>query len=132
MVVILPQGTIPRGPAFFDTELRGRTGAARLAKATGAPVVPVGIWGTERVWPRSSRVPNIATLAHPPKVRVRVGRPLDLSGPDAAKETQRLMGAITALLPKEARKQPRAHARGAARRRIRRDAPTRTSATRDK
>ncbi len=104
VVVILPQGTIPRGPAFFDPELRGRTGAARLAKATGVPVVPIGIWGTERVWPRSSRVPNMTTLGHPPKVRVRVGRPMDLSGPDAAKETERLMSAITALLPKEARK----------------------------
>lgn len=104
VVVILPQGTIPRGPAFFETDLRGRTGAARLAKATGAPVVPIGIWGTERVWPRSSRVPNVANLTHPPKVRVKVGRTLDLSGPDAATETERLMSAITALLPKEARK----------------------------
>ena len=102
--MILPQGTIPRGPAFFDPQLRGRTGAARLAQATGAPVVPIGIWGTERVWPRSSRVPNVANLTHPPKVRVRVGRSIDLSGPDAAAETDRLMGAITALLPKEARK----------------------------
>ncbi len=104
VVVILPQGTIPRGPAFFDRELRGRTGAARLAKATGAPVVPIGIWGTERVWPRSSRVPNMTNLTHPPKVRVRVGRPLDVNGTDAAEETTRLMSAITALLPKEARK----------------------------
>jgi len=104
VVVILPQGTIPRGPAFFDPQLRGRTGAARLAQATDAPVVPIGIWGTERVWPRSSRVPNMANLTHPPKVRVRVGRSIDLSGPDAGAETDRLMGAITSLLPKEARK----------------------------
>jgi putative phosphoserine phosphatase/1-acylglycerol-3-phosphate O-acyltransferase len=104
VVVILPQGTIPRGPAFFDRELRGRTGAARLAKATGAPVVPVGIWGTEQVWPRSSRVPNMTNLTHPPNVRVKVGRPLDLNGTDAAQETARLMSAIASLLPKEARK----------------------------
>ncbi len=104
VVVILPQGTIPRGPAFFDTQLRGRTGAARLARETGVPVVPVGIWGTERVWPRSARVPNMANLAHPPKVRVRIGRSLDISGSDAHDETERLMSAISALLPKEARK----------------------------
>jgi 1-acyl-sn-glycerol-3-phosphate acyltransferase len=30
----------------------GRTGAARVALATGAPVVPVGIWGTQVRWPR--------------------------------------------------------------------------------
>jgi putative phosphoserine phosphatase/1-acylglycerol-3-phosphate O-acyltransferase len=103
VVVILPQGTIPRGHAFFEPELRGRTGVARLAQATGAPVVPVGIWNTEKVWPRSSRLPEACNLSNPPKVRVRVGRPLDLTGPDAAGETARLMVAISALLPKAAR-----------------------------
>jgi putative phosphoserine phosphatase / 1-acylglycerol-3-phosphate O-acyltransferase len=104
VVIILPQGTIPRGPAFFETELKGRTGTARLAFATGAPVVPIGIWGTERIWPRSSRVPNVLKVFRPPKVRVRVGRPLTLSGPDAVAETERLMDAISARLPKAARK----------------------------
>ena len=33
VVAIMPQGTIPRGQAFFDTELKGRWGAARLAAA---------------------------------------------------------------------------------------------------
>ena len=55
MVALMPQGTIPRGPSFFDPELKGRWGAARLAAMTKAPVVPVGLWGTEKVWPRSSR-----------------------------------------------------------------------------
>ena len=59
VVIVLPQGTIPRGEAFFDPVLVGQTGAARLAAETGAPVVPIGLWGTERVWPRSSRVPNM-------------------------------------------------------------------------
>ena len=31
LVAIMPQGTIPRGPAFFDPVLKGRWGAARLA-----------------------------------------------------------------------------------------------------
>jgi putative phosphoserine phosphatase / 1-acylglycerol-3-phosphate O-acyltransferase len=104
VVVVLPQGTIPRGPEFFDPQLRGKTGTARLAQMTGAPVVPIGIWGTERVWPRSSRLPNMLAIGHPPKVKVRVGRRLDLSGPDAVEETARLMGAISALLPKKARR----------------------------
>ena len=33
---------------------KGRWGAARLAQMTGAPIIPVGMWGTEKVWPRSS------------------------------------------------------------------------------
>ncbi|HXW32243.1 MAG TPA: HAD-IB family hydrolase, partial [Acidimicrobiales bacterium] len=50
VVVVLPQGTIPRGRDFFEPVLRGKTGTARLAASTGAPVVPIGIWGSERVW----------------------------------------------------------------------------------
>ncbi len=37
VVMVLPQGTIPRGEAFFDPALVGKTGTARLAAATGAP-----------------------------------------------------------------------------------------------
>ena len=87
VVVILPQGTIPRGPAFFDPVLVGKTGVARLAAATGVPVVPVGVWGTEQVWPRSSRVPDMIALLHPPRVEVRVGDPLSLAGDDAVADT---------------------------------------------
>ena len=68
VVAIMPQGTIPRGPAFFDPELKGRWGAARLAQLTKAPVIPIGLWGTERVWPRSSRLPNVLNVADPPTV----------------------------------------------------------------
>ena len=49
VVVVLPQGTIPRGRKFFDPVLKGKTGTARLAAMTGAPVIPVGLWGTEHV-----------------------------------------------------------------------------------
>lgn len=101
-VVILPQGTIPRGDDFFDPVLRGRTGTARLAAMTGAPVVPVGLWGTERVWPRSSRVPNVLNLLHPPKVVVRVGEPVKPVPDDPVKHTEAIMEAISALLPDEA------------------------------
>jgi putative phosphoserine phosphatase / 1-acylglycerol-3-phosphate O-acyltransferase len=105
VVIILPEGTIPRGEAFFDPKLRGKTGTARLAISTGAPVVPVGLWGTERVWPRSSRLPDVTAVKNPPKIRVRVGWPLDLSGPDAVEDTERLMEEISARLPKAARLQ---------------------------
>lgn len=35
--------------------LRFHRGVARLSLATGAPVVPVGLWGTQARWPRSGR-----------------------------------------------------------------------------
>jgi putative phosphoserine phosphatase/1-acylglycerol-3-phosphate O-acyltransferase len=105
-LVLLPQGTIPRGAAFFDPVLRGKTGAARLAAATGAPVVPVGLWNTEAVWPRSSRLPKVTNLVSPPTVRARVGEPvagLARGAGDAVADTERIMAAVAALLPDEAR-----------------------------
>lgn len=105
LVAMMPQGTIPRGPAFFDPVLKGRWGVARLAAMTGAPVIPVGLWGTEEVWPRSERLPNFLALRHPPTVTVRVGKAVPgLTGKSVDADTKRIMTAITKLLPPEARK----------------------------
>ncbi|NLV54607.1 MAG: HAD-IB family hydrolase [Acidimicrobiales bacterium] len=103
LVALMPQGTIPRGRAFYDPELRGRWGAAKLAKLSRAPVIPIGLWGTEQVWPRSSRLPDVTAVGHPPTVRVRIGPPVDLKyrSPDA--DTKRIMAAIVDLLPAVAR-----------------------------
>ena len=104
LVAILPQGTIPRGPAFFDPELKGRWGAARLAAETLVPVVPIGLWGTERVWPRSERLPRIWNVTSPPTVTIRVGDPVELKYRSAQADTRRIMAAIVDLLPAEARR----------------------------
>ena len=96
-----PQGTIPRGPAFFDPVLKGRWGAARLAAMSGAPVIPVGIWGTEAVWPRNSRLPRVGLDR--PRVQVNVGPPVALGRQDPDEDTTAIMAAIVALLPPEAR-----------------------------
>jgi putative phosphoserine phosphatase/1-acylglycerol-3-phosphate O-acyltransferase len=101
MVTMMPEGTIPRGPAFFRKPT-GRWGAARLAQMTGAPVIPVGLWGTELVWPRSSRLPNVRNLADPPTVRIRVGEPVRLVGRSLEADTRRIMAAIVELLPADA------------------------------
>ncbi|MET7750904.1 lysophospholipid acyltransferase family protein [Micromonospora sp. NPDC005367] len=73
-VVIYPEGTTSREPDLWP--MRGKTGAARLALATGAPVVPVAMWGPERIFdPRTSR------LSLRPRIPVTVvaGPPIDLS-----------------------------------------------------
>jgi putative phosphoserine phosphatase/1-acylglycerol-3-phosphate O-acyltransferase len=103
LIAIAPQGTIPRGLAFFEPELVGRPGAAQLAAMTKVPVIPAAVWGSEHVWPRSSRVPHVWNVLDPPLVRVRVGPPvaLELDSPEA--DTRRIIGAITDLLPPEAR-----------------------------
>src|SRR4051812_46738069 len=80
VIALMPQGTIPRGEAFFEPVLEGKTGAARLAAETGAPVFPMGVWGTELVWPRSSKLPKVANVLRPPEVSVTVGPPVALTG----------------------------------------------------
>ena len=102
MVAIMPQGTIPRGPAFFDPKLKGRWGAARLAQMTDATVIPIGLWGTEKVWPRSARVPNVLNVTDAPTVLATVGDPVELKGKNLDKDTKRIMKAIRKLLPPEA------------------------------
>jgi putative phosphoserine phosphatase/1-acylglycerol-3-phosphate O-acyltransferase len=105
LVALMPQGTIPRGRAFFEPELEGRWGAARLAAMTGAPVIPLGLWGTERVWPRNARLPNVTNVVSPPLVSVNVGPPVeDLTGDDLDADTRRIMDAIVDLLPPEAKR----------------------------
>ena len=76
---------------------------ARLAALTGAPVIPLGLWGTEQVWPRSARTPDFTLVRHPPTVTVRVGQPLPLSLTNAKADTVTLMTAISALLPAASR-----------------------------
>ncbi|MEM9131299.1 MAG: HAD-IB family hydrolase [Actinomycetota bacterium] len=103
LLAVFPQGTIPRGEAFFDPQLTGRAGAVRLALATGTPLVPVGVWGTERAWPRNAKLPYLMNLAEPPTVRLRVGDPYHPDGDDLDALTAELMARIVDLLPAEAR-----------------------------
>ena len=99
-----------RGESFFSPILKGKTGTARLAAATGAVVVPIGLWGTEKVWARSARMPDFTLVRHPPRVSITVGHPLVLSGTDAKADTAAIMAAISTLLPEEswARHEPTA------------------------
>jgi putative phosphoserine phosphatase/1-acylglycerol-3-phosphate O-acyltransferase len=103
LIMIAPEGTIPRGPAFFEPELKGRWGTARLAHATKVPVIPVGLWGTEKVWPRNQRLPTLRFPRGAPRVTARVGPPVALAHDDVDADTQRIMSAIAGLLPPEAR-----------------------------
>jgi len=102
-VVILPQGTIPRGEDFFKAKLHGFTGAVRLAQMTGASILPVGLWGTEHVWPRNQRLPSIDVVGRRPAVSIAIGEPYTVtkrSKPKAA--TAKMMQRIVALLPDDA------------------------------
>ena len=55
------------------------------------------------MWPRSAKIPNVFNLTNPPEIRIRVGRPVTLAYDDIRADTERVMEAIMALLPPEAR-----------------------------
>src|SRR5262245_2326861 len=67
---IYPEGTRSRDGRLY----RGRTGVAHLALTSGAPVVPVGIQGTENLQPVGTTIPRLA------RVTVRFGDPLRFEG----------------------------------------------------
>lgn len=108
---IFPQGTIPRGEKFYEPVLFGKTGAVRLALETGAPIIPVALWDTERIWPRSSRVPGVVELATRVPTYARVGKPINVKLAASKREdkaelgrlTDKLMASISALLPADVR-----------------------------
>jgi 1-acyl-sn-glycerol-3-phosphate acyltransferase len=68
-----PLAIYPEGTRSRDGRLhKGHTGVAQLALMSGAPVVPVGLVGTDRVQPVGARVPRPFR-----RIAVRFGRPLD-------------------------------------------------------
>ncbi len=94
-VALYPEGTRSTDGRLY----KGRTGVAFLALQTGAPVVPVGLIGTDSVMPVGAKMPS---LKH--RVTVRFGKPLDLAhhGPADSGKARRLatddiMSAIHAL-----------------------------------
>lgn len=101
VVAIYPEGTITRDPAAWP--MSGRTGAVRVALATGRPLVPVMQWGPQAIlWPYTKK-PHILPRK---TIHVRVGPPVDLSdleGKEVTEEllrtaTDRLMDALTAMM----------------------------------
>jgi 1-acyl-sn-glycerol-3-phosphate acyltransferase len=51
---LFPEGHVNEDP--FGALQRIRSGLTRLAIPTGAPVIPVGIWGTQALWPREGLI----------------------------------------------------------------------------
>ncbi len=101
VVTIYPEGTITRDPAAWP--MSGRTGAVRVALATGRPLVPVMQWGPQDVlWPYSKKL----RLFPRKTIHVRVGDPVDLSdlaGRELTEElldtaTNRLIDTLTAMM----------------------------------
>jgi 1-acyl-sn-glycerol-3-phosphate acyltransferase len=97
-------GIHPEGSRSTDGRLhRGRTGVARLALSTQAPVVPVALTGTENLLPEGAKVPRRRPVS------VRFGEPLSFrryagmekSLPVLRSVTDEIMYAISELSDQE-------------------------------
>ncbi|MFC0032079.1 lysophospholipid acyltransferase family protein [Micromonospora chaiyaphumensis] len=103
VVLVYPEGRIGLDPGMWPE--RGKTGAARLAFAADAAVVPVAQWGSHEVVPYRAPRGMLRGLARAvrrrPVIRVRFGAPVLLRDlhpgtPGAARRaTDRIIDAIT-------------------------------------
>jgi 1-acyl-sn-glycerol-3-phosphate acyltransferase len=83
-------GIYPEGTRSLDGYIHeGKTGVARLALLTGAPVIPVGMRGTFEAMPKGQHVPI------PKKVDIYFGPPMDFSRFKGLNENRELTQRIT-------------------------------------
>ncbi len=89
-VVVYPEGTLTRDPDLWP--MVGKSGAARLALATGAPVIPLGHWGAQDLlYPYASR-PKLFPRPH---ITMKAGDPVPLDDLRALPQTPQVVNATT-------------------------------------
>jgi 1-acyl-sn-glycerol-3-phosphate acyltransferase len=98
---VYPEGTLTRDKDYWP--MVGKTGIARLAILSKAPVIPCAQWGAQALLPAYSKIPRIWKRT---SVTVEAGPPLDFSqwhgkaeDPEALVEaTEYVMSCLTKML----------------------------------
>ncbi len=89
VVLVYPESTVTSNPDF--SPMRGKTGVARLALASGVPVIPVAVWGSAPVWQRDGK----RNLKFGRPIWVKAGPPLDLSQYEDRAEDPEVLRQVT-------------------------------------
>jgi 1-acyl-sn-glycerol-3-phosphate acyltransferase len=92
-VIFYPEATVTRDPDKWP--MVSKTGVARLALETGAPVIPIAHWGAERILPYGSFVPRFLPRK---TVKIVAGPPVDLSEFAGQAPTTQVLRAVTAKI----------------------------------
>lgn len=100
-VVVYPEGTITRDPGAWP--MTGKSGAARIALATGCPVIPIGQWGAQELLAPYAKKPDLFPRK---RIRMIVGDPVplddlleqDVTPPVVQQATARIMAAVVSLV----------------------------------
>jgi 1-acyl-sn-glycerol-3-phosphate acyltransferase len=98
-IAVAPEGTRSRKPGLQE----GHDGAAYLASRTGAVIVPVAVWGHEKVFDalkRFRRADVFVVLCPPIRLPPEAAR---ARTPDLHGYTQQIMTAIARVMPEEYR-----------------------------
>jgi 1-acyl-sn-glycerol-3-phosphate acyltransferase len=112
MIAMFPEGTLTRDPDLWP--MVARTGAARLALESGAPVIPVAQWGAHLLLPPYSKKPDLfprkpMTVVAGPAIDLDDlrGKPLDTELLRIA--TDRIMDTLTTMIGEIRGETPPAH-----------------------
>ncbi|MEU8138374.1 lysophospholipid acyltransferase family protein [Streptodolium elevatio] len=102
-VAVYPEGTITRDKALWP--MQGKTGAARIALTTGAPVIPVAQWGAQDLLAPYAKRPRLLPrktmkVLAGPAVDLDEFRGRELTADVLRGATDRIMDAVTELLAK--------------------------------
>ncbi|MFI7573749.1 lysophospholipid acyltransferase family protein [Micromonospora sp. NPDC049497] len=100
VVGVFPEATISR--SFQVKELK--SGATRMASQAGVPVLPVALWGGQRLWTKGR--PRTLTRRHVP-ITIIIGEPMDPTAyEDPNVMTADLKTRLTALVDRAQREYP--------------------------
>ena len=104
VVGVFPEATISR--SFTVKELK--SGTVRMARSAKVPVLPVAVWGTQRLWTKGR--PRTLTRRHTP-ITILIGEPINPADfPDPNVLTAELTTRLSALVDRAQRDYPDAPA----------------------
>jgi 1-acyl-sn-glycerol-3-phosphate acyltransferase len=89
-VGIFPEATISRSMELKEF----KSGAVRIAAEAGVPLVPVILWGTQRMMTKD----HPRDFSRGKTIAIRVGEPMHVTGKDAVAETAELRARMSAML----------------------------------
>lgn len=98
LVGLFPEATISR--SFLIKELK--TGAVRMAAAAEVPLVPVVVWGSQRIYTKD----HPRDFSRSKSISITVGTPLDPQGGGAVERTAELRRTMTRMLDTAIRAYP--------------------------
>lgn len=92
IVGVFPEATISR--SFLIKELK--TGAVRMAAEADVPLIPLILWGTQRIYTKD----HPKDFSRHKTITITIGEPLRPEGASAHDKTQQLHAAMSAMLDK--------------------------------